>query len=395
MTTTQLFSSLLGEINTSLESTLKVAENISTISGSEGGGISLLDTKNELLLSYVQNLVFLVLLKIRDAKRSAGYENDESHEEKEESNGLNMSAVVEKLVELRLYLEKGVRPLEEKLRFQIEKALQAATDAERINVKTGKKSKTKKPLNSDSELDSVSSDQDSDSGSDSSSSEQSVNEKARGRANARPTLSKMNVPRSKTTANKSSTATEPSSSLPYRPPKNRPVVMPDQKERDRRGNIGPLRSRTLDEFVDTELLAQPAEMPSIGTTILGRGRMTQTAMQRREADERREYEEANFVRLPKLTKAEQSRRNRAEARHAAMRFGGEEWLDLDRGVQRIEALTRRKEPSGVRGTLERSRKRQRPDATDGPRQSGSGEIKMGERFNKKLKVMETGRKRRK
>ncbi|MCJ1486527.1 hypothetical protein MMC06_006704, partial [Schaereria dolodes] len=92
-------------------------------------GISLLDTKNELLLSYIQNLVFLIILKLRNQSVS------EPHKSENGTQGASsvdlQDQVVKKLVELRVYIEKGVRPLESRLKYQIDKVLRAAADAAR------------------------------------------------------------------------------------------------------------------------------------------------------------------------------------------------------------------------------------------------------------------------
>ena len=84
-------------------------------------GISLLDVKNDLLLSYLQNLAFLILLKIRNS-----FSGDEPDKQVQQE-------LIEKLVQLRVYLERGVKPLEAKLRYQIDSALRAAE-----NVKAAK-----------------------------------------------------------------------------------------------------------------------------------------------------------------------------------------------------------------------------------------------------------------
>src|SRR3954468_1756888 len=67
-------------------------------------GISLLDTKNALLLSYIHNLVFIIILKLRQT----------AEEGQDASRSLD-AAVIKKLVELRVYMERGVRPLEGRL----------------------------------------------------------------------------------------------------------------------------------------------------------------------------------------------------------------------------------------------------------------------------------------
>jgi hypothetical protein len=72
-------------------------------------GLSLLDIKIHSLLSYLTNLAFLVLLKTQGGQ-------------------LEEHPVVDHLIEARTVLEK-LRPLETKLRYQIEKLVKAATSA--------------------------------------------------------------------------------------------------------------------------------------------------------------------------------------------------------------------------------------------------------------------------
>src|SRR5690606_20375625 len=94
---------------------------------------------------------------------------------------------------------------------------------------------------------------------------------------------------------------------------------------------------TLDEFVASELSGAPVALPSVGTTISEFGRSHKTARDRKEEEERRNYEENNFVRLPKPTKKERAQKGkRGEAG-----FGGEDLGsfagDMDRiskGVER-------------------------------------------------------------
>ncbi|KAJ5029510.1 hypothetical protein PSV08DRAFT_257475, partial [Bipolaris maydis] len=58
--------SLLATLTTSIQSATEALPNDDIVPPKEG--ISLLDVKNELLLSYLQNLVFLILLKLRSQK---------------------------------------------------------------------------------------------------------------------------------------------------------------------------------------------------------------------------------------------------------------------------------------------------------------------------------------
>ncbi|PHH64395.1 hypothetical protein CDD81_4616 [Ophiocordyceps australis] len=335
-------------------------------------GISLLDVKNDLLLSYLQNLVFLILLKLRNAKSDGN--STEADEEIPE-------AVRLKLVELRVYLEKGVRPLEEKLKFSIDRFLRTAQDAQREQQRRSTKSKAKgKAEAKDYEPDESRSDRDSDgSGFESDDAESPV----------------IAAPRPGTLIDVVSIKPAENQDGPpgiYRPPRRERKVMETTRPREKAVRR-PLRSHTMDEFISAELSTAPLAEPSIGTTIVQGGRRMKTSQERKIEEERREYEETNLVRLPKASKKERAKMNQQAGRSGRMQFGGEDWRELGEGVDRIDRLTKRKGPAGsnVRALLEKSRKRGM-DTTDGPRGSGQG-VEIGERFRKKVKTMKRSKRR--
>ncbi|CAG8647054.1 5380_t:CDS:2, partial [Dentiscutata erythropus] len=70
-------------------------------------GVSLLDVKNHTLLQYITNLAFLILLKL-------------------DGKSISDHSVISNLVELRIILEK-IKPVEQKLKYQIDKLIRAAT----------------------------------------------------------------------------------------------------------------------------------------------------------------------------------------------------------------------------------------------------------------------------
>lgn len=354
---------LLDSLTQSLSSSFEAASKIPSVECPEDG-ISLLDTKNELLLSYLQNLVFLILVKLRKVKSGDSDDGTNVHDE-----------VVKKLVELRLYLEKGVRPLEDKLRYRIETVLRAAADAER-NQKAAQAAAQVKS--------------DSGSGSESEGDSDEEDESVDGDTNTanlahRPAMGAIARPASES-AGKSSGK---DNTGVYRPPKIAPTTMPTTETRERRQR-GPIKSATMDEFVADELSAAPLAQPSIGTNIVQFGRRLKTAGERKDEDERRDYEERNFVRLAKDSKKDRAQKNAVENRRGRMNYGGEEFRDLGMGVDRINRLTKKKDGGGgTRALLEKSRKRG-PETVDGPRGSGrDGE--MGDRYQKRLKVLDGGR----
>ncbi|KAK5661224.1 hypothetical protein OQA88_11116 [Cercophora sp. LCS_1] len=370
MTAPATLPALLDTLTKSLSSALEAAPKLSKIEAPKDG-ISLLDVKNELLLSYLQNLVFLILLKLRQSKN--GTTNSIADEESLDD------LVVKKLVELRLYLERGTRPLEDKLRYQIDKMLRAADDAER-NAKAAEEASKANERDSESESGSE------DGSGDEQESKAAVDGRKISGLQHRPNLA--NFVQEGTAAG---VGKEKNTSGVYKPPRIAPTVMP-MTERRERTDRRPMKSATLDEFVADELSTAPMAEPSIGTTILQGGRKVKTASERKVEEERRDYEERNFVRLPKESKKDRAKRAKGEGRSSRMNYGGEEWRNLGEGVDRIYRLTKGKNSgSGTKALLEKSRKRGR-ETTDGARGSGASDgVMMGERYQKRLKVLDTGR----
>lgn len=370
MTAPSTLPALLDTLTKSISSALEAAPKLSSV-GAPKDGISLLDVKNELLLSYLQNLVFLILLKLRQSKN--GGPRSQAEERKLDD------LVVKKLVELRLYLEKGARPLEDKLRYQIDKMLRAADDADRSSraAEEAAQANGHEP-DSDSDGDKEEGEGD-DEGLQAIMGDKSALQQ-------RSNLSNFVQPLGATGVGKSTSA-----SGVYKPPRIAPTSMPTTERREKTDRKQ-MKSATLDEFIADELSTAPVAQPSIGTTILQGGRKIKTATERRVEEERRDYEERNFVRLPTESKKDRAKRNKAEGGRGRMSFGGEEWRDIGMGADRIHRLTQGKSTGkGTKALLEKSRKRGY-DTTDGPRGSGANEgPNMGERYQKRLKAIESGR----
>lgn len=360
---------LLESLSQSLSSAHEMTPKLTNISPPKDG-LSLLDVKNELLLSYLQNLVFLILLKIRNAKKGADTGDEDDNE--------LFDTVREKLVELRLFLEKGARPLEAKLQYSITQFLKATEHHQQQERLAASKRKAAEE------------DEDEDDEDDDEESEEEDTSRRRGRTNAAPGLK--NLQEDVKAARDKDTRGADGKTGVYQPPKRERKLMdapnPDERRRDRRAG----KSATMDEYVATELSAAPLAEPSIGTTIVQGGRRMKSTSERKEEAERREYEEMNFVRLPAMSKKDKAKKAQREGRSDKMQFGGEEWRGLGEGVDRIDRLTRRKDGGrggGVRALLDKSRKRG-PETIDGPRGSG---MEMGERFHKRAKMLESGRRR--
>jgi U3 small nucleolar ribonucleoprotein protein LCP5 len=323
-------------------------------------GISLLDVKNELFLSYLQNLVFLILLKIRNGRsRSEG-----------EKDGDLKSSLVKKLHELSVYVEKGVLSLEKDLKYQIDKVVRAAEDAKVAADRAIQADRVATQNDGSSD-----SDEDKDSGADSDEGGETLKASEIDDLQYRPNPSAFVRP---SFAEEEEAGHKRSEDGLYKPPRIQATAMPTAERREKEARR-PNKSATLDEFIYTELSTAPLAEPSIGSGIVEGGRRSKSEKERQEEKERREYEETNYVRLPKESKKERAKKGRKDAG-----YGGEEWRDLGAGIDRIERLTKGKGGASS-NVLERSRKR---PTEDGPRGSGI-EIVTG--LKKRRKTEDTGR----
>jgi U3 small nucleolar ribonucleoprotein protein LCP5 len=360
-----LLESLTQALISAAESTERIASPIPP-----KDGISLLDVKNELFLSYLQNLVFLIVLKLRNRRQGTPSSDTENCDELDNS-------VVNKLVELQVYLEKGVRPLEGRLKYQIDKVLCAADDAKRSQDAVAKVKTIGKPSRKVSQKD-----QDSDDATSDDSDAESID--------GPPVLDVNDIddlqyrPNPTSLMRPANAAEEDTDRAEndgvYKPPRIQATAMPTKTAREK-AERRPNKSATLDEFVSTELSVAPLAEPSIGSTITGGGRRSKSEREKKEEAEKKEYEERNYVRLPKESKKDRAKKQKG--RDAG--YGGEEWRGLGEGIDRIERLTQRKAGEG-RSVLDKSRKR---PSEDGPRSSGGADV--GQGFQKRLKILDGGR----
>jgi U3 small nucleolar ribonucleoprotein protein LCP5 len=282
-------------------------------------GISLLDVKNELFLSYLQNLVFLIIIKLRHIQ------SGNTEEEKEADK-----AVVKKLVDLQVYIDKGVRPLEGRLKYQIDKVLRAADDAKRAEeaAKPRIKAVTKR---ADSPSDDASG----------SGSEVESNDEESARVEIDDLQYRPNPAAFVRPADAEDVSYKRGSSKStgtYKPPRIQATSMPVTTGPREKENKKSQKSAALDEYINTEMSSTPYAEPSIGTTTVSGGRRIKSDKERQSEQERKDYEERNYVRLPKQSKKERQKLGRPKDAG----YGGEEWKGLGEGVDRIERLTKRK-----------------------------------------------------
>ncbi|KAK6342472.1 hypothetical protein TWF718_007875 [Orbilia javanica] len=427
-------ATLLSTLTTSITSTANSLPAAPPQSST--AGLSLLDIKNDIFLSYLHHLSYLLLFRIRN--RSLGVSKDNATAGSDgdavvggkgevEVDTTGAEELLSTLATLRLWLERGVKPCENKLKYQIEKVLKAASEWEREKVRLEKEVEEAEDDEDDSsdgeegsgdddededEDEEIDSDEEITSESDSelpktlnydsddlTASSKSKSKSSSGPATAtlknalsyRPNPSALSKPSSAPLPSKDMAGRSSNDGV-YRPPKLNPVVMPsapstndlnnDPDAKQRGGEGRKQKARVIDEYLASMPGAAPIAEPSIGSNV-GRLGRTKTAREREEERERRDYEESNFVRLPGLTKKEKRDKAKRDAGRGR-EWGGEDWGSLEKGMglDRIERLTKRKDGGGM---LARSRKRGADI---------EGEARIGERFEKRRKVVDRDRRRR-
>ena len=329
-TTMATLSALFTNISHSLEAAVSSLPDPSTITPPTDG-ISLLDTKNELLLAYLQNLVFLIIIKLKNANFT----------DEVSSQGDVTNQVTRKLVELRLYLEKGVRPLEAKLKYQLDKLLAAASEADAASNSNLTTQSTLKPNGHLSHPDNP--EEDSDVGQNPTPAENF------------DLLYRPN-PAAFVRRPESARAAQGARDGVYKPPRIAPAALSMTDSNTLRSKRS-RKSRTVDDFIREEVTDGPIAEPSIGAGSGLRGRAKE------EDEERRAFEEQRLVRLPSQKK-----------RKRVIGGGGD---DLDVGFGRLEDV----DFGDIKG---RGKKRKQ--------ESGLGE-RIGERWEKRVKKG-VGRRRR-
>lgn len=303
---------LLEQLSTlveSLTSALDCLPSPSTLLPEEG--ISLLSTKNELLISYLQDLIFLIILKIRGISTLS---NESSPAQTlEEADSLDDS-VVEKLVALRIYLEKGIRPLESRLKYQLDKLLAAANEpASGLEINNGADSQEATAI-SLSDTDPA------------PPYHRNIHNKDISVPSKIAPLAHRPNPASILAPHKDSTSRNAKVGL-YRPPHIMPTSMAppsSQKERTQRAR----KSATLEEYVREEMGDVPIAEPSIGAGNGLRGKAAEKAR------ERADYEEGRLVRLP--SERGKKRRVGGEDFFGGVGLGDGFDLDLGGGAKRVK-----------------------------------------------------------
>lgn len=133
-----LYQSTLGAISTSASSVHTLLSSTSSSETEFPNGISLLSLKNSLLLSYMHNLTLLALCRVHGRSISCSSSSSSVIEKggRNNSDSNGESKLVEEMVRQRIVLEK-IRPMEMKLKYQVDKLVKKAESADRLEKEGG------------------------------------------------------------------------------------------------------------------------------------------------------------------------------------------------------------------------------------------------------------------
>lgn len=279
-------------------------------------GMSLLALKNNSLLSYVNNLILIILSHLKRLQ--------------EDTDSIKLSAV-KGTIEQRVTLEKGIKPLEKKLAYQLDKMVRSFHRMEEESAKAEKK------LNEET-LDGEHNESRAYSESESSDSEEDEDQ-----LSYRPDAAALAKMAPKKALSKS--ARESESKEKYKPPKISAVAPPSANFDDRAGPKKQTRKlQSMEEY-----LAETSDLPqaesSIGSTIVDKGRGgVKTARERQKEKEIQRYEESNFTRLPSTATKKTFKQKMAER---VNNFAGEDWSMFNSSRDMKEGTSRKRKAASA------------------------------------------------
>jgi U3 small nucleolar ribonucleoprotein protein LCP5 len=289
------------ELSQSIEDNLILTEE--DIVASQNG-ISLLSLKNQSLLSYLESLVLIIATRVQQAV-SDGKDLDKVEK-------IFRSSVESSIVH-RVTLEKGVKGLEAKINYQIDKLIRAHLKTQEQAEEATKKA----------ELEDGEDSGDEDSDQDELSYKPHPTHLLGQRTGA--------VIRSSNSKRPDEPGSESDSGpKKYRIPKISAVSMTDEG-RSKQRSSRQQKNALMEEYIN-ESSELPRAEPSIGSTIVDHGRGGErTERERHKQREIQQYEEENYTRLQGLSNKQERRAARQRQRDAyGKSFFGEDWSFLGR-----------------------------------------------------------------
>ncbi|CCE64254.1 hypothetical protein TPHA_0H00440 [Tetrapisispora phaffii CBS 4417] len=307
----------------------KIERNI--LNGAASENVSLLSLKNGSMLGYVSSLLMVI-----------GNKLDVNTEDE------TCGAAREKAIESRVVLERGVKPLEKKLGYQLDKLTRAYTRIEKeyldAEARTLEKSHSKKGSDG--------SDKDAQSESDSSSDEElSYRPNAAGLTKSTKTSSrgsKAPINEESLSAAEESEGEDKKGGV-YKPPKITAMLPPQQRHFEDKFNAQEHKDRSnrsrmqaMEEYVK-ESSEQPDWESSIGANIVNHGRGGIKSLRDTEKERKvTTYEEDNFTRLNTVGNKLERRKQKQRERMAKVNMIGGEDFSIFNSKRKFEDSTSRR-----------------------------------------------------
>lgn len=279
-------------------------------------GVSLLSLKNSSLLSYLNNLVLIILTHIQRLDEDA----------KGNTEDARLKSVENTIVQ-RVCLEKGIKPLEKKLNYQLDKMVRAYNRMETDESQVIKKVQEHNENKNEGDEDDDSSDEEDDALS------------YRPDSAALAKMTQSNPSSKQAEANDDTESQEK-----YRPPKFSAMAPP--KADPTAGSGKSSHTRKLQSM--EEYLRENSDLPqlesSIGSTIVDNGRAgVKTSFDKNKEQQIQRYEEENFTRLPTTMTKKSYQQKQSDM---VNNFAGEDWSMFNNN-RKLEETSRKRKPSSV------------------------------------------------
>ncbi|CAR29874.1 hypothetical protein ZYGR_0AD05630 [Zygosaccharomyces rouxii] len=272
----QVLKSVVGSLQETSSSITKLKEQYESSSVPNNDKVSLLSLKSASMLAYVNALTMVIGEKL--------------------SGNSTADSGREKSIEHRIVLERGVKPLEKKLSYQLDKLVRAHMRMEKEYADAEKRAVAQGERREDN---------------DSDSSDDEMAQK----------------PRAFGVSKKEGEEEEEGESAVYQPPKISSTLPVDDRfsSKDHKDRSNRVRMQAMDEYLREES-ERPEWESSVGANIMNHGRGGVKTLRDAEKDREVErYEEENFTRLRNTSKTDKLKEKRRERMNQVNMIGGEDF----------------------------------------------------------------------
>jgi U3 small nucleolar ribonucleoprotein protein LCP5 len=275
-------------------------------------GVSLLDLKNDAMLSYINNICLIILARLQQTKT-----NDVSSLSELKEKAMKGSIVQ------RVTMERGIKSLEKKLQYQLDKMIRNYNKMEKDSSEDAINKKMKEEKE----------EQEDDGSEDEDSEEDELN--------YRPDPSALMA--SSKAKDKKDNVKEGNTEK-YRPPKIAAALPPQEFRESNKSSKNSSKLQSMEEYL-METGDAPMAEASIGSTIINNGRGgVKTLRDRQKEEEVKRFEESNFTRL---SSAQSKKDKHAQKRRQADTFFGEDWGIFNNRRDDVGSSTKRSKPKSA------------------------------------------------